>query len=1098
MRFTKIPLIATLMAVALSLLIVLPMLAQVSGDRTDGRLSVGSWVDVRVADNLDDLDNGAANPQDDTPANIGAGGNAWATGDEDAFQARDTYFNGDLYISNDAKAYNTILITAIVGDEGDRALMGPNGRVDDTATDDTDESEGECLSVSPDNGTAIATIRNDRSGARVTAYLAPTNEREGGTVRIYQGIAVIWDQEDSIESHNGPCDVAHTYPLKIADDAAEDDQTEDGWTHASAAVVPARDGDSVTVTVKGVSGSIRLIVDGDAPEIEDVSPTASDPQKSTTVDVEFTVSDDGSGIRYDGESGSSTDVDLQPHNGDGDQRFDEPITTGAAHDGNGSTMDIQVYFTGEKDSAYNPQAVDEDGVALEDTTDPLNPMDILEDGTTGTPVTDVTTGKVGLAANQDAKFNPDTESSAYGSNAWTQRDKGEEYALDMRLTGNSFGTYYWQVTVKDRVGNSATTDGDEDERGDQPYSFKVDDADPEVALARTGIGYEAGEGEVKSRSWIALHFVNGEGKTGDDRIRPSSVQASDFTVEGHTVIDAIVPSDKPVCKADKPDTDEEEDAKNINWYPARNAGLSCKGYDARAHVYLELADELDSDEEPTIQLLGGVLQDIAGNNNATQSLEDEVQDWIAPGVTILITSSSETSNRAATDDEGSFTVRVESDEELSRFPRLFFATIAGTVDDGEASGLTIADVEGPITMTEREENVWDKKVDTEDTPGHSDDRILAVIVTAADDPGNSGNSAGWTDGQTERTQSGFGVPQATEKLNFKKLDAGNFLVEVDSSAPEAVIKVLPATDPNAETLNETESMNPYIQLDFNEPNEYGIGAGGACLDSDAATAAARAACAEKADIGDGDTANTDSHSDVTITALTINGEDRLAEVQRVRASRYVLAVTGLAIGEYTITYSAMDDVGNETEDEESDFEVLERQPYEITLNPGWNLISVPGDPFNPAVGNVIGDLRADTVLGYQGGEWITAVRDEDGRWMGTLTDIRGGYGYWVRTSVVEDIETVIPPILPTDVLPVVPIVSGWNLVGIVDAEQRNAGTAHDADEYLTSLEKTWRVAYSYDTQQNRWDKLLPSDDEAAVTNGRGYWLWNTAPGALVP
>ena len=45
------------MAVALSLLIVLPTLAQVSGDRTDGRLSVGSWIDVRVADNVDDLDN---------------------------------------------------------------------------------------------------------------------------------------------------------------------------------------------------------------------------------------------------------------------------------------------------------------------------------------------------------------------------------------------------------------------------------------------------------------------------------------------------------------------------------------------------------------------------------------------------------------------------------------------------------------------------------------------------------------------------------------------------------------------------------------------------------------------------------------------------------------------------------------------------------------------------------------------------------------------------------------------------------------------------------------------------------------------------------
>ena len=78
MRFTKIPLIATLMAVALSLLIVLPTLAQVSGDRTDGRLSVGQYVDVRVADNVDDLDN---KPRDDRPTGV-SGGNALAIGDD--------------------------------------------------------------------------------------------------------------------------------------------------------------------------------------------------------------------------------------------------------------------------------------------------------------------------------------------------------------------------------------------------------------------------------------------------------------------------------------------------------------------------------------------------------------------------------------------------------------------------------------------------------------------------------------------------------------------------------------------------------------------------------------------------------------------------------------------------------------------------------------------------------------------------------------------------------------------------------------------------------------------------------------------------------
>ena len=106
----------------------------------------------------------------------------------------------------------------------------------------------------------------------------------------------------------------------------------DGWTTASGAVIPARDGDTITITVKGVSGSIRLIVDGDEPEIEDITPASGGTQSSNTVNLGFTVSDDGSGIRYDGESGASGDPDLAPQNGDQDQRFDEPLTSMGAAD----------------------------------------------------------------------------------------------------------------------------------------------------------------------------------------------------------------------------------------------------------------------------------------------------------------------------------------------------------------------------------------------------------------------------------------------------------------------------------------------------------------------------------------------------------------------------------------------------------------------------------------------------------------------------------------------------------------------------------------------------------------------------------------------
>ena len=707
----------------------------------------------------------------------------------------------------------------------------------------------------------------------------------------------------------------------------------------------------------------------------------------------------------------------------------------------------------------------------------------------------------------------------------------------MRIVGQPFDTYYWQVSAKDRVGNKATTDSDEDTNGNQPFSFKVDDAGPIAESARTGIGYKAGEGEIRGRSWIALNFVN-EDRGGEDRIDASTVAPSDFTVEGHAVMNVVVPSDKQVCKGDVVDTlgaddevdetfprgtDEEEDAKNITALdlgpegtkpavegepigedpetdPGKAAVTAAKDclFEPRARIYLELADELASDEEPTIQLLGGAFKDIAGNNNVTDSFDAE--DNIAPGVSITITSSSGTTSRAATDADGSFTVRVTSDEDLGRFPRLFFATIKGTLASGVASDLQIADVtdgEG-ISLTEKETNTWEKKInaDSDDIPSGGN-RIVAAIITATDENQNSGNSAGWK---------GSGKPADNHALDFKKLDAGGFLLEIDTRLEPAEIEVLPSTDPG-KTFNETESMNPYIQIEFSEPDEYGIGADGGCTDkdddSDTGVDDNLADCAEKADIGSGDSSKTDSHAGVTISALTLNGEDRLAEIVQVNSSTYVLAVTGLAIGEYEIVYTAMDDVGNEVEDVDFTFDVLERQPYDIELQPGWNLISVPGDPFNPAIGAVIGaDLKADTVLGYQSGEWVTSVRNDDGRWQGTLTDIQGGYGYWVRTTVVETIETVIPPTLPTSVLPTVPIISGWNLVGVVDAAQRSIGedVGEDADEYLTSLKNTWRVAYSFETQLNQWAKLLPGTDgvEATMLNGKGYWLWNTRPGTLVP
>ena len=86
-------------------------------------------------------------------------------------------------------------------------------------------------------------------------------------------------------------------------------------------------------------------------------------------------------------------------------------------------------------------------------------------------------------------------------------------------------------------------------------------------------------------------------------------------------------------------------------------------------------------------------------------------------------------------------------------------------------------------------------------------------------------------------------------------------------------------------------------------------------------------------------------------------------------------------------------------------------------------------------------------------------------------------------------------------LPTAQVSTGWNLLGVVDVEQAKAGNAPngggDADDYFSNIR--WSVAYSYDTRQNDWTRILPSGANSdAISNGKGYWVWATAPGTLVP
>ena len=328
------------------------------------------------------------------------------------------------------------------------------------------------------------------------------------------------------------------------------------------------------------------------------------------------------------------------------------------------------------------------------------------------------------------------------------------------------------------------------------------------------------------------------------------------------------------------------------------------------------------------------------------------------------------------------------------------------------------------------------------------------------------------------------------------MDDAGLVIEIDDELEDADEKfVTPRSDGQGENSGKaTESANPFVKLEFTEEGkEYN-----SCDRTDVDTECGRAASGGEPATPAAELK--DSHGTVNVTKITLNGSDVSTDLARVDKNQFSLRTRDLAVGTYTVAYTAVDDAGNEVEGTFK-FNVEPREPYEIKVSPGWNLISLPATPLEPAIGSVLeNNPYISPVLGYQEGDWVTAIQQEDGTWRGRLTEITGGYGYWVHARTFETVETMLAEADPASVLPTVAVTQGWNLLGVLDVYQNDAGEApgagsngDEADNYLKSV--PWRVAYTYATDRSLWIKTVPGSDtnvlddegnvETMTVDGRG-------------
>ena len=131
----------------------------------------------------------------------------------------------------------------------------------------------------------------------------------------------------------------------------------------------------------------------------------------------------------------------------------------------------------------------------------------------------------------------------------------------------------------------------------------------------------------------------------------------------------------------------------------------------------------------------------------------------------------------------------------------------------------------------------------------------------------------------------------------------------------------------------------------------------------------------------------DTHKKVTLTVLTLDGEDVLDRAATSDNRSFILTTSGLDLGDHEIAVNGEDESGNTLDsNHEVTFTVKARPGTKIALKPGMNLISLPGTPADTSINSVVTLSQVSAISTYDAatGTWLSATRDDSGSLSGDL------------------------------------------------------------------------------------------------------------------
>ena len=669
--------------------------------------------------------------------------------------------------------------------------------------------------------------------------------------------------------------------------------------------------------------------------------------------------------------------------------------------------------------------------------------------------------------------------------------------------------FYVTFIACDNAGNCSFYDPDGNEDAEELAEITVDTLDPIFVEARTGLTWDSTDNEYDdNRSFIQIIF--------DDltTLNTETVEIDDFVVEGHSIKDVHI--------FENPDSDDKKDG---DWHARygkadhpNKRGIP-RYRDIENSVFVELEDELLADETPDVTIVPNGVEDQAGNEQ--DDGDHEADDWISPAFTIVsIVSTRETSqDEILAGDDDEVTVVVTTDERLdSTRPTVTVTYVKAPAGSIDTKGTATCDDKGDNDGTrERGEivsndNCADSGAATGSNLNNSVEKVSntewIVTITEPKATGYYNFRISGKDRSPQENPGSEGVSPDAIVTEFFDADGDvnvddAIFFEGDINLPKPNVRVSGVSVQDNEA--DVEFRSPlFVELDF---------------------AVNHAICGRNADTDERMSNCTNENSeyaednfdDIVVTSFVLDGVDITDSVKTTDNQSFLVSLESISIGDHTAELQAVDQAGNVFEDTlEIDFEVNDRDPFEKRLSPGWNLVSLPGEPADSSIAAVFGpSVEVRTVYSYNPvipGGWQVAVRETlDSDWQGDLTEITGQHGYWVLSDAIQDWEVSIPrlaggasgtgtPIQP----PVIPMYAGWNLIPVTDVSGNALGTSRSvsAEVYLNSLDDGLDLArvLGYDTIRNEWFTVLDAQmgSPGNLSIGSGYWVFVRAAAALVP